>query len=140
MPLTADVAEKLGFVNHVVEEGEALKKAKGIAEAIIKNEQGMVLRIKSVINDGLKLDLGHALTLEKVKNLFNLSTRVLVPFCSICDLRYLLNSAGASSRVLQWDDKGTVQEDAGVHSWTWFQETFFQVIDKHLFIFYIILS
>ncbi|CAH2078904.1 unnamed protein product [Thlaspi arvense] len=65
MPLTADVAGKLGFVNHVVEEGEALKKAIEIAEAIIKNEQGMVLRIKSVINDGLKLDLGHALTLEK---------------------------------------------------------------------------
>ncbi|VVA90743.1 unnamed protein product [Arabis nemorensis] len=65
-PLTANVAEKLGFVNHVVEdEGEAMKKARGIAEAIIKNEQGMVLRIKSVINDGLKLDLGHALKLEK---------------------------------------------------------------------------
>lgn len=94
MPLTADVAEKLGFVNHVVEEGEALKKARGIAEAIIKNEQGMVLRIKSVINDGLKLDLGHALTLEKVKKTFlpNLSTRVLVHFCSIRDLRNLLNS------------------------------------------------
>lgn len=74
MPLTADVAGKLGFVNHVVEEGEALKKAREIAEAIIKNEQGMVLRIKSVINDGLKLDLGHALTLEKVKHsaIFNL--------------------------------------------------------------------
>lgn len=68
MPLTADVAEKLGFVNHVVvEEGETMKKARGIAQAIIKNEQGMVLRIKSVINDGIKLDLGHALTLEKVK-------------------------------------------------------------------------
>ncbi|CAA7028208.1 unnamed protein product [Microthlaspi erraticum] len=55
MPLTADVAEKLGFVNHIVEGGEeTLKKAREIAEAIIKNEQGMVLRIKSVINDGLK--------------------------------------------------------------------------------------
>lgn len=72
MPLTADVAGKLGFVNHVVEEGEALKKAREIAESIIKNEQGMVLRIKSVINDGLKLDLGHALTLEKVINLMPL--------------------------------------------------------------------
>lgn len=74
MPLTADVAEKLGFVNHVVEEGEALKKARGIAEAIIKNEQGMVLRIKSVINDGLKLDLGHALTLEKVNIFYHFLT------------------------------------------------------------------
>lgn len=73
LPLTANVAEKLGFVNHVVEDdGEAMKKARGIAEAIIKNEQGMVLRIKSVINDGLKLDLGHALTLEKVKSFFDM--------------------------------------------------------------------
>jgi enoyl-CoA hydratase len=60
------VAEKLGFVNHVVEEGDLLKKAREIAEAIVRNNQDMVLRYKSVINDGLKLDLGHALALEKV--------------------------------------------------------------------------
>ncbi|KAB1213829.1 3-hydroxybutyryl-CoA dehydratase [Morella rubra] len=64
-PLTAEVAEMLGFVNHVVEEGELLKKAREIAEAIIKNNQDMVLRYKSVINDGLKLDLSRALALEK---------------------------------------------------------------------------
>jgi enoyl-CoA hydratase len=60
-PLTAEVAEKLGFVNHVVEEGELLKNAREIAEAIVKNNQDLVLRYKSVINDGAKLDLGHAL-------------------------------------------------------------------------------
>lgn len=91
MPLTADVAEKLGFVNHVVEEGEALKKARGIAEAIIKNEQGMVLRIKSVINDGLKLDLGHALTLEKVKKPFlpfsTVFLSLFVQFVNLLNLR-----------------------------------------------------
>ncbi|KAG6667970.1 probable enoyl-CoA hydratase 1, peroxisomal [Carya illinoinensis] len=65
MPLTAEIAEKLGFVNHVVDEGELLKKAREIAEAIVKNNQDLVLRYKSVINDGLKLDLGHALALEK---------------------------------------------------------------------------
>lgn len=64
-PLTAEVAERLGFVNHVVEEGELLKKAREIAEAIVRNNQDIVLRYKSVINDGLKLDLGHALALEK---------------------------------------------------------------------------
>jgi enoyl-CoA hydratase len=69
-PLTAEVAEKLGFVNHVVEEGELLKKAREIAEAIVKNNQDLVLRYKSVINDGVKLDLGHALALEKVICLF----------------------------------------------------------------------
>ncbi|KAF7837705.1 putative enoyl-CoA hydratase 1, peroxisomal [Senna tora] len=66
-PLTAEVAEKLGFVNHVVEEGEVLKKAREIADAIVKNNQDLVLRYKAVINDGFKLDLGHALSLEKEK-------------------------------------------------------------------------
>ncbi|XP_054789646.1 probable enoyl-CoA hydratase 1, peroxisomal isoform X2 [Prosopis cineraria] len=64
-PLTAEVAEKLGLVNHVVEEDEVLRKAREIAGLILKNNQGMVLRYKSVINDGLKLDLGRALSLEK---------------------------------------------------------------------------
>lgn len=65
-PLTAEVAEKLGLVNHLVEDGELMKKSREIAEAIAKNSQDMVLRYKSVINDGIKLDLGHALSLEKV--------------------------------------------------------------------------
>lgn len=65
-PLTAELGERLGFVNHVVEEGELLKKAREVAEAIAKNNQDLVLRYKAVINDGLKLDLGHALALEKV--------------------------------------------------------------------------
>lgn len=66
MPLTAEEAERRGLVNHVVEGGELLKKAREVAEAILKNNQDMVLRYKSVINDGLQLDLGHALALEKV--------------------------------------------------------------------------
>ncbi|KAI4334987.1 hypothetical protein L6164_013677 [Bauhinia variegata] len=65
MPLSAEVAERLGFVNHVVEEGELQKKAREVAGAILKNNQDMVLRYKSVINDGLKLDLARALSLEK---------------------------------------------------------------------------
>lgn len=65
MPLTADQAERWGLVNHLVEPNELLKKAQAIAEAIVKNNQDLVLRYKSVINDGLKLDLGHALALEK---------------------------------------------------------------------------
>lgn len=65
-PLTAEVGEKLGFVNHVVEDGEVLKKSREVADAIVKNSQDLVLRYKSVINDGLMLDLGHALSLEKV--------------------------------------------------------------------------
>ncbi|KAL7104789.1 hypothetical protein ACP275_07G004500 [Erythranthe tilingii] len=65
IPINADQAEKWGLVNHVVEGSELLKKARQIAEAMIKNNQDLVLRYKSVVNDGLKLDLGHALTLEK---------------------------------------------------------------------------
>lgn len=65
MPLTAEQAERWGLVNHLVDESELLKKAREVAEAILKNNQDLVLRYKSVINDGLKLDLGHALILEK---------------------------------------------------------------------------
>uniref|UniRef100_A0A0R0F719 Enoyl-CoA hydratase n=1 Tax=Glycine max TaxID=3847 RepID=A0A0R0F719_SOYBN len=65
-PLTAEVAERLGLVNHVIEEAELLKKSREIADAIVKNNQDLVLRYKAVINDGLKLDLGRALSLEKV--------------------------------------------------------------------------
>ncbi|XP_057471252.1 probable enoyl-CoA hydratase 1, peroxisomal [Actinidia eriantha] len=64
-PLTAEQGEKWGLVNHLVEENELLKKAREVAVAILKNNQDLVLRYKSVINDGLKLDLGHALALEK---------------------------------------------------------------------------
>ncbi|XVE65502.1 hypothetical protein DITRI_Ditri08aG0004900 [Diplodiscus trichospermus] len=65
LPLTAELAEKWGLVNYVVEESELLKKARQIAGAIMKNNQDLVIRYKSVINDGLKLDLCHALALEK---------------------------------------------------------------------------
>lgn len=65
MPLTAETAERWGLVNHVVEGSELLKKTREVAEAIIRNNQDLVLRYKSAINDGLKLDLGHALALEK---------------------------------------------------------------------------
>ncbi|CAI9118890.1 OLC1v1020517C1 [Oldenlandia corymbosa var. corymbosa] len=64
-PITAEQAEWWGLVNHVVEGSELLKKARQTAEAIIKNNQDMVLRYKRVINDGFKQDLVHALALEK---------------------------------------------------------------------------
>ncbi|WOH15734.1 hypothetical protein DCAR_0935277 [Daucus carota subsp. sativus] len=64
-PITADQAERWGLVNHIVEGNELMKKAQEVAQAIIKNNQDLVLRYKAVINDGLKRDLGHALALEK---------------------------------------------------------------------------
>ncbi|ONK63228.1 uncharacterized protein A4U43_C07F12710 [Asparagus officinalis] len=65
MPITAEMAEKWGLVNHVVDTGEVLKKAKEVAEAILRNKRDMVFKYKSVINDGFKLDLTNALALEK---------------------------------------------------------------------------
>ncbi|KAK4742670.1 hypothetical protein SAY87_000671 [Trapa incisa] len=65
MPLSAENAERWGLVNHLVEERDLMNKAREVAGAIVKNNQDLVLRYKSVINDGIKLDLGHALALEK---------------------------------------------------------------------------
>ncbi|KNA23138.1 hypothetical protein SOVF_027360 [Spinacia oleracea] len=67
IPLTAEQAENLGFVNYVVEGSELMKKAQEIAVSIAKNNQDLVLRYKSVIKDGLKLNLGDALALEKAR-------------------------------------------------------------------------
>ncbi|KAG4967891.1 hypothetical protein JHK87_033542 [Glycine soja] len=65
-PLTAEAAERLCFANHIVEEAQLLKKSREVADAIVKINQDLVLRYKAVINDGLKLDLGRTLSLEKV--------------------------------------------------------------------------
>ncbi|KAL4308769.1 hypothetical protein GQ457_01G027630 [Hibiscus cannabinus] len=65
MPMSAEVAEKLGLVNYVVEPNEVLEKARQLAGAIMKNSQDMVVRYKSVINDGYKLDLRQGLAMEK---------------------------------------------------------------------------
>ncbi|KAG9457815.1 hypothetical protein H6P81_002323 [Aristolochia fimbriata] len=65
MPITAEMAEKWGLVNHVVEKSELMTKAQQIAEAIIDNNQDMVLRYKAVLNDGFKKKLAEGLRLEK---------------------------------------------------------------------------
>ncbi|XP_042050708.1 probable enoyl-CoA hydratase 1, peroxisomal [Salvia splendens] len=64
-PVTAEQAERWGLVNHVVEGRELLKKARQIAEAMIRNDWDLVQMYKAVINDGFKLDLDHGLALEK---------------------------------------------------------------------------
>jgi enoyl-CoA hydratase/carnithine racemase len=65
-PLDAQTAEKWGLVSRVVPPSELLGTARGIAEAILKNQEGLVLKYKAVINDGFKLPLGEALKLEQV--------------------------------------------------------------------------
>lgn len=64
-PLTAEQGAVWGLVNHVVEESQLLNKARDIARSIVRNNYDLVLRYKSVINDGIKLSLGDALSLEK---------------------------------------------------------------------------
>ncbi|MQM12785.1 hypothetical protein Taro_045704 [Colocasia esculenta] len=66
-PITAEMAEKWGLVNHVVDADKVLTKATEVAEAMLRNNRDLVLRYKAVINDGLKLDLSHALALEKAR-------------------------------------------------------------------------
>jgi enoyl-CoA hydratase/carnithine racemase len=67
MPVTAEMAERWGLVNHVVDDNEVLSKAIEVAEAIARNNRNLVVLYKSVINDGFKLDLEHAQALEKVR-------------------------------------------------------------------------
>jgi enoyl-CoA hydratase len=66
MPITAEMAEKWGLVNHIVDDTQVLSKAIEVCEAIARNNRNLVVLYKSVINDGLQLDLEHARALEKV--------------------------------------------------------------------------
>ncbi|XP_078445500.1 enoyl-CoA hydratase/isomerase A [Wolffia australiana] len=64
-PITAAAAERWGLVGQVVEPEKVVEKATELAEAMLRNNRDLVLRYKSVINDGLKLDLASGLALEK---------------------------------------------------------------------------
>jgi enoyl-CoA hydratase/carnithine racemase len=66
MPITAEMGEKWGLVNHIVDDSQVLTKAIEVAEAITRNNRNLVVLYKSVINDGLQLDMEHARVLEKV--------------------------------------------------------------------------
>lgn len=65
-PLDASTAERWGLVNRVVTTAELLNTARTIGEAILKNQEGLVLKYKAVINDGFRLSLGEGLKLERV--------------------------------------------------------------------------
>eukprot|EP00249_Psilotum_nudum_P012893 c24030_g1_i1 orf=366-1193(+) len=65
IPLDAELAERWGLVSRVVTPAELVMTAQKIAEAIIQNQQDMVLHYKKIINDGYKLSFGDALILEK---------------------------------------------------------------------------
>ncbi|RZR97287.1 hypothetical protein BHM03_00026432 [Ensete ventricosum] len=116
MPITAEMAEKWGLVNHVVDNGEVLKKAKEVAQAILRNNRDMVLRYKSVINDGSKMDLGHALALEKV--------RYKLFFVSHCHVLVVTKTSGESSQLLYWHDEGAICSYAEVYITSKFKARF----------------
>lgn len=67
-PVEAHTAERWGLVNRVVAPSELMRTAITIAEAILKNNEGLVVKYKTVINDGFKLPLGEALKLEQVSS------------------------------------------------------------------------
>ncbi|XP_044981765.1 probable enoyl-CoA hydratase 1, peroxisomal [Hordeum vulgare subsp. vulgare] len=77
MPVTAEMAEKWGLANHIVEDSQVLSKAIEVAEAIARNNRNLVVLYKSVINDGLQLDMKHARALEKERavNYYNGMTK-----------------------------------------------------------------
>ncbi|KQK21978.1 probable enoyl-CoA hydratase 1, peroxisomal [Brachypodium distachyon] len=77
MPVTAEMGEKWGLVNHIVDDSQVLSKAIEVAEAIARNNHNLVVLYKSVINDGLQLDMEHARALEKERavNYYNGMTK-----------------------------------------------------------------
>eukprot|EP00897_Mesotaenium_endlicherianum_P002917 jgi/Mesen1/2653/ME000167S01800 len=64
-PVDGTTAERWGLVSHVVEPAQLMQAAKDAAETIARNHQGLVLRYKSVLNEGLALSLGDGRKLEK---------------------------------------------------------------------------
>jgi enoyl-CoA hydratase/carnithine racemase len=74
-PLDAVTAERWGLVNRVVQPGEdVVSAAIEIAESILQNKQDMVLKYKSILNDGFRLSFVEGAALEKVDvyNRFNI--------------------------------------------------------------------
>lgn len=71
-PITAREAERLGLVNQVVPPEKLEEAVQKLADKIIFNSQAAIAWMKSLINEGMKKDLGSALGLEP-------ETRVTTP-------------------------------------------------------------
>ncbi|CAI5499845.1 unnamed protein product [Closterium sp. Naga37s-1] len=63
-PVSADKAERWGLLSRVVEADQLMPTAIAIAKTVAANHQGMVLRYKAVINDGIGLTLSEGRQLE----------------------------------------------------------------------------
>lgn len=63
--LDADAAHRFGLVNYVVPHDELLGTTRRIAGDIVANDQRAVRNLKSLYDDGSKLTIGDALTLEQ---------------------------------------------------------------------------
>ena len=68
--ITADMAEKIGLVNEVVQADELLNRAQNLAAEILKNSNSAIRLSKEAFNQGAQMDIISAINLEK--NLFAL--------------------------------------------------------------------
>jgi enoyl-CoA hydratase len=64
--ITAEEAERIGLINHVVSPEELLPRAKTIAQKIASKGPVAVALAKRAINEGLEIDLRSALHLEAI--------------------------------------------------------------------------
>ena len=102
MPVTAEMAEKWGLANHIVEDSQVLSKAIEVAEAIARNNRNLVVLYKSVINDGLQLDMKHARALEKVR-IYEVRDTITYPWLNLQPIFVVLILYGAQIMKL-WGD------------------------------------
>ncbi|MFE8700426.1 enoyl-CoA hydratase [Cytobacillus sp. FJAT-54145] len=63
-PITVDVAEKIGLVNHVVPTGEGLNAAKVLGKKITRHSLQALSRIKRAVNEGVEKPLQEGIELE----------------------------------------------------------------------------
>ncbi len=70
-PVDSQTAVKWGLVR-VVTPIELLDTASAIANAILKNQERMMLKYKAIVNDAFRLPFGEALKLENVCSLITI--------------------------------------------------------------------
>ncbi|MGP4107879.1 enoyl-CoA hydratase [Virgibacillus sp. L01] len=63
-PITADAAEKIGLVNHVVPTGDGLNKAMNLANQIADKSLQSLSRIKQAVDEGIEMNLTDGIERE----------------------------------------------------------------------------
>lgn len=65
--VTAHEALRMGLISEVVPEDKLLTRAKELGEEILKGDRYAVRSVKKLVYEGLKTDLGNALTIESTR-------------------------------------------------------------------------